>query len=77
MVVSDSPRSEQKCRVIMRNHRWGDTSAGFVTQCVGPLSRYGRITHKQELGQRFRGQLFRRAAVRLTLVDDFKENSVR
>ena len=58
---------------VPRNHRWGDTSAGFVTQFVGPLSRYGRITHKQELGQlRFRGQLFRRAAVSLTRVDDFQ-----
>jgi hypothetical protein len=37
----------------------------------------GANNRKQELGHlRFRAQLFRRAAVTLTLVDDFKENSV-
>jgi hypothetical protein len=45
--------------------RSGATHQGGVIQFVGPLSRYDRITHKQELGQLFRGQLFRRVAVSL------------
>jgi hypothetical protein len=40
--------------------------------------RYGAgMPLSNEDQRRFRGQLFRRAAVGLTLVDDFKENSVR